>query len=131
MEATGGGAPLLGKDFAERVLQEAGHLRARRQRRRQFLKATGVASAIAISAFLTWQGTPYRQTPTNLATRASTPVHIDDWTESFDGAGLSSAMNVFFPDAVSLARFDTQYTADSSGVRIAGWVAPVNGTWNQ
>lgn len=128
MEAMGDGIPLLGEDFATRVLQKAEHLRARRRR---FLKATGVASAVAISAFLTWQGAPYRQAPTNLSARASTPVHIDDWTQSFDGASQPSAMNTFFPDAISLARFDARYTADSSGVRIAGWVAPVNETWNQ
>lgn len=131
MEAMGCEVSLLGEDFAARVLQEAGRRRAGHRRRQQILAATAVASAIAISVALAWKGIPYRQAPTNLAARASTLVHIDNWTQSFDGASQASAMNVFFPDAMSLARFDAQYTADSSGVRIAGWVAPPNETWSQ
>lgn len=129
MESVGDEASLLGEDFAARVLQKADHLRARR--RWQILTAAGTASAIVISAFFAWQGFSYQRARTSILAQADAPVSIGDWTQSFDGASQPSAMNVFFPDAMPLARFDARYTVNNSGVDIAGWVAPITNRWTQ
>lgn len=125
MESIYSEAPLLGENFAIRVLQKAERVRKKRRRRR-VLAAAFAASAIAISIFSTSRNVPYGTASINTLAPVSTPIPIDGWTESLGAGNESSAMNAFFPDAMPLARFDARYTADSTGVDVAGWVTPVD-----
>lgn len=119
---------LLDKDFALRVLLKAERIRTKRRRRLTWA-VTCMASVIAISTFLAWQGPPHQQTPNGMLARTSTPDQIDEWTQTLGSSHPPSAMNAFFPDATALARFDAHYTAENTGVVIAGWVTPVNKRW--
>jgi hypothetical protein len=119
MNGNTGVEPLLGRDFAMRVLEAADHVVARRRR----LRRTAGASAVCIgtAAIAVWfvfagasQGPALDRKP--LFAAASPPPAYNVSAGSPAGqASAPDALSYFFPDAEPLARYAAEDAGDDSG----------------
>jgi hypothetical protein len=108
MNTTDTSEPVLGADFAARVLDQADRIRNRRKRIRRMMGGLAAASGVSFAvAWMVFAGAPQRQRPEPATLPAARVVAVAE-------TGEADALDDFFPDAASVARFAAQYSDETN-----------------
>jgi hypothetical protein len=111
-------APLLGPDFAARVMRRADAARAGRRRA---MLAGAAAIVVAVTAGTALWPRPLAPRPVMAVVAPTPPAQPAAQPASRAASDLSDesgALTAFFPDAPPLARFVERYSAANSGLRL-------------